>query len=135
MQIVTAAVIKKDGKYFVAKRKKGIRLEGKWEFPGGKVETGETPTHCLVRELSEEFGIVASVGELVCSSDHTYPWGSMRLLAYLVSHESGDFQIREHDEIRWVSSNDLAGLDFAEADLPIVKRLSGDLPTGEGGNY
>jgi 8-oxo-dGTP diphosphatase len=100
---VTAAVLEKDGMVLIARRKRGDRLADKWEFPGGKLEKGETPESCLRRELQEELGI--------------------ELLAYRVIYLSGDFQLHDHEEIRWVSPADLASHDFSAADIPIVKLL------------
>jgi len=65
---VTAAIIEKDGKVLIARRRKGSHLEGKWEFPGGKIEQKETPEECLKRELNEEFGIEAQIDEFICSN-------------------------------------------------------------------
>ncbi len=100
---VTAAVLEKDGRILIARRKRGDRLADKWEFPGGKIEEGETPEACLRRELQEELGIDVSVGGFVGRSCHRYPHGEIELLAYRVTHLSGDFQLHDHEEIRWVS--------------------------------
>ena len=120
---VTAAVIEKDGKILIAKRKKGGRLEDKWEFPGGKIEEGETPEDCLRRELLEEFGIDTRIKDFVCSNEHSYSYGSIELLAYKVEHISGDFKLIDHEEINWIKPEELGEYDFAEADKPIVKEL------------
>ena len=68
-QIVTAAVIERDGHILIAKRRQGSRFAGKWEFPGGKLEKGETPEQCLKRELQEELEIVTVVGDLICTTE------------------------------------------------------------------
>ena len=68
MTIVTCAIIEKDGKILIARRAEGQKLAGKWEFPGGKVEDGESPEECLKRELEEEFGIPTEVGEFITST-------------------------------------------------------------------
>jgi 8-oxo-dGTP diphosphatase len=117
---VTAAILEKDGRIFIARRKQGSRLAFKWEFPGGKIEADETPEACLRRELQEEFGIDVIVGSFVGRSSHRYPHGEIELLAYRVTHVSGDFQLRDHEEILWVWPNDLHFYDFSDADLPIV---------------
>lgn len=122
MQVVTAAVIEKDGKILVARRKKGDRLENKWEFPGGKLETGETPRDGLKRELQEEFGVDADVGEYIGSSRFAYRHATIELLAYRVRIR-GDPEVRDHEEIRWVSPGELHRYDFSEADRPIVEML------------
>ena len=120
---VTAAVLEKDGWILIARRKRGDRLADKWEFPGGKIEEGETPEACLRRELQEELGIDVSVGGFVGRSCHRYSHGEIELLAYRAIHLSGDFQLHDHEEIRWVLPADLASHDFSAADIPIVKLL------------
>lgn len=123
MKIVTAAVIEKNGKILIAKRKSGGHLGNKWEFPGGKLEEDETPEECLRRELYEEFGIESAVYEHICSSNYEYEHISIELQAYRVSHEAGEFVLNSHDEVLWVELYELPKFDFAEADKPIVKRL------------
>jgi 8-oxo-dGTP diphosphatase len=123
MQIVTAAVIEKDGKILIARRKKGDQLENKWEFPGGKLEPGESPQDGLKRELREEFGVEADVGGYIGSSRFTYRHLAIELLAYRVIRVSGDFEVKDHEEIRWVPPEDLDSYDFSEADLPIVQKI------------
>ncbi len=120
---VTAAVLEKDGRVLIARRKKGDRLAHKWEFPGGKIEAGETPEICLRRELKEEFGIDVAVDGFVGRSSHRYPHGEIDLLAYRVTHLSGNFQLHDHEEILWVLPADLPSYDFSAADIPIVKLL------------
>jgi 8-oxo-dGTP diphosphatase len=120
---VTAAVIEKDGKILIAKRKKGDHLEHKWEFPGGTMNPGESPEECLKRELLEELGIGTTVGDFICSSTFDYGHVSIELLAYKVSHVSGNFQLHDHEEIEWVFPRDLIKYEFPEADAPIIARL------------
>ena len=123
MQIVTAAILFKDGRILIAKRKKGDHLENKWEFPGGKLEPGETPEECLRRELFEEFSIETRVGEFVCSSRYTYRHGCIELRAFKVEYLSGRLTIHDHEEIAWALPGELGNYDFAEADIPIVKLI------------
>jgi len=120
---VTAAVLEKDGRILIARRKRGDRLADKWEFPGGKIEEGETPEVCLRRELQEEFGIDVVVGRFVGRSRHAYPHVEIDLLAYRATHVSGDFKLYDHEEIRWIHPADLHHYDFSDADLPIVRIL------------
>jgi 8-oxo-dGTP diphosphatase len=120
---VTAAVLEKDGRVLIARRKRGDRQANKWEFPGGKIEAGETPEICLRRELKEEFGIDVAVDGFVGRSSHRYPHGEIDLLAYRVTHLSGNFQLHDHEEILWVLPADLPSYDFSAADIPIVKLL------------
>ena len=120
---VTAAVIEKDGKILIAQRRKGSTLGGRWEFPGGKIEPGETAEACLKRELKEEFEIESEIGKLIIASRFRYCLVPIELLAYRVKHLSGEFKVNEHEEIRWVSPSDLSSYDFMPADHSIVKIL------------
>ena len=121
---VTAAVIEKDGKILIAQRRKGSTLGGKWEFPGGKVEPGETAEACLKRELKEEFDVESEVGKFIIASRFRYCLVPIELLAYRVKHLSGEFKVNEHEEIRWVDPTELGSYDFMPADKPIVKLLA-----------
>lgn len=120
---VTAAVIEKAGKILIARRKRGDRFEHMWEFPGGKVQPGESPEECLKRELYEELGIEATIGPFICSSRFDYGHIAIELMAYKVLHISGDFQLHEHETIEWVFPWDLKEYQFPEADIPIITRL------------
>ncbi len=123
MQIVTAAIMEKDGMVLLARRKKGDRLERKWEFPGGKIEPGETPEVCLAREMREEFGIETEVLDYVGASVYEYGHGAIDLRAYRVRHISGEFCINSHEEIAWVKKEDLLSYDLSPADVPIARKI------------
>jgi len=120
---VTAGVIIKDSKILIAKRRKCDFMGGKWEFPGGGLEPGETPEQCLKRELKEEFGIQTKVMGFICSNRHEYKTMSIELLVYLVHYVSGKVSLSAHDEIQWVQCEDLVKYDFCDADKPIVQKL------------
>lgn len=124
MRQVTAAVIEKDGLILIAQRRAGDALAGKWEFPGGKLEPGETPEECLRRELREEFCIEARVGEFLCASRFEYKHLPIELLVYRAEHISGEFKLNDHARIEWVRRADLKNYDFASADLPAVELLA-----------
>lgn len=121
---VTAAILERDEKILIAQRKKGDRLEGKWEFPGGKIEEGESPENCLQRELEEELGIEVEVGEFVCESKYEYPHISICLLAYQTFYLSGEIQLNDHAAVKWVTLKEMQDYDFAPADIPIVEVLN-----------
>jgi 8-oxo-dGTP diphosphatase len=123
MQKVIAAILEKNGKVLIARRKKDDPLQDKWEFPGGKVEQGETHEACLKRELMEELGINVKVGEFVASSSYAYSHISIELIAYRVFHISGEIAVSDHEEIKWVSVDDLERYDFPAADKPIIDAL------------
>lgn len=120
---VTAAIIRKENKILIARRRAGDKLGGMWEFPGGKIEPGETPEQCLKRELLEEFDIVTEVGEFVASSIYDYGDFTIELLGYEAAYVSGQFRLNDHDEIRWAAPEELLGCGLAPADIPIAKRL------------
>lgn len=125
MQIVTAAIMEKVGKILLARRRKGDRQARKWEFPGGKIEPGESPEICLTRELREEFGIKAEVLDYVGASVYEYAHGMIDLRAYRVRHVSGEFRVNAHEEIAWVEIKDLLSYDLSPADVPIAKIIAG----------
>ena len=121
---VTAAILEKNSKILIAKRKTGDELfAGLWEFPGGKVEKGETPKECMARELREELDIDVEVGELITSNKHKYPHGIFELLAYRVKHISGEMVLNAHDEIKWVTADEMSNFEFPPADIPIINEL------------
>ena len=123
-KIVIAAVIEKDGRILIARRKRGKQHPGKWEFPGGTLEEGETYEECLKRELQEELAATAEVGDLICSSEYRYsPDYTIRLLAYRATVISDTFSLSDHEEVRWVRPADLANYDFPEADRSIIEEL------------
>jgi len=120
---VAAAVIEKDSKILIARRKKKDTLGGLWEFPGGKVEPGETAETCLKREIKEELSIDTEIGGLISSSVFRYCLIPIELLAYRVKYLSGDIKANEHDEIKWVLTDDLNNYDFVNADRPIIEAV------------
>ena len=122
---VTAAELENEGKLLIARRPPGDKLEGKWEFPGGKIEDGETPELCLARELFEEFEIEVEVGPFLISSEYHYEHCSVRLMAYDTRLKAGLINPKFHDAIEWAELNRLKEFDFAPADIPIVSHLLG----------
>ena len=92
-----------------------------WEFPGGKIELEESPEACLSRELKEEFGIETRVGRYLGESVYDYGQIIIRLLAYHVTHVSGEFGLKDHDELRWLSRAELNDVEWAPADVPLLQ--------------
>ena len=125
---VLAAVIENGGRILIARRKSTDRFGGQWEFPGGKLEPGETPEQCLERELREEFGIASRIGRRLGSAKADSPEFAIRLDAYEAFHLGGEFELREHNEIRWVAPSEIAGYDLTEPD----RRLLGQIMNSRG---
>lgn len=117
---VAAAVIIKDERIFIAQRSKSDMLGDLWEFPGGKLELGETPEVCLKREIKEEFDVEIEVGGFIAINQHRYPHILIELHAYYAYWVKGTFKPLEHQDMRWVASTELTNYDFAPADIPIV---------------
>jgi 8-oxo-dGTP diphosphatase len=120
---VTAAVIERGGKLLIARRKPGKHMGGKWEFPGGKIEPGETPQESLARELTEELDVSAEVGELLCEVQYSGDGVELELFVYRVRITGGEPILREHDEIRWAYPRELASFDLADSDREVVEKL------------
>ena len=128
MKTVTAAILVHEGKILIARRGVGDRLAGKWEFPGGTVEAGETPEFCLQRELQEEFDINIEVGLYIGESVYHYGHGSIRLLGFLSRWLDGELTCRVHDRYAWVRVSQLREYEFSPADVPFVEALlQGDI--------
>jgi len=123
--LVVAAVIERGDEVLVSKRFPRGERAGLWEFPGGKVEAGEGERAALFRELREELGVRAQVGELYARVEHIYPDVQVELALYLASLAATEKpRPLQSDEVRWVRRRDLPGLPFCEADVPILTRLA-----------
>ncbi|MBZ5593653.1 MAG: (deoxy)nucleoside triphosphate pyrophosphohydrolase [Acidobacteriia bacterium] len=126
MTTVVAAVIERDGQVLIGQRKAGSWHALQWEFPGGKVEPGETPPVALRRELEEELDIRAEIGAVITEYEYQYSGRSpIRLIFYSVSKFEGQVQNRVFEEIRWEKRERLPAYDFLEGDVDFVGRLAG----------
>lgn len=122
---VVAALIVRDDEILCCQRTEHQALPLKWEFPGGKIEAGETPEEALRRELDEELGIRAEVGREIIRILHTYLNGnSVDLRFYVVERFETELQNRIFRDVRWVKRTELPGLDFLDADKELVSRLA-----------
>ena len=122
-KVVTAAIIRRSGSVLLARRSSGEKLAGFWEFPGGKVEDGETPEGCLARELHEELGIRVLIGRRFAESLHEYDHGNFRIIAYFADWIAGDLTGRVHDRLEWVKNCRYRRLSAPPADVPIAALL------------
>lgn len=120
---VVAAVIEKDNKIYCARRRNDGELALKWEFPGGKVELGETNQEALAREIKEELSAEIEVGDFITTVNHTYESFKLTMHAYKARIVSGELILSEHTGYKWLNPNELDDLDWAAADVPIVKLL------------
>jgi len=125
MKRVVAAVIEKDGKLLVCQRTRHQTMPLKWEFPGGKIEEGEQPRDALHRELDEELGIDAQIGDEIARLQHTYPNGAkVELRFFIVREYRGEIENRIFRDMQWSEAKDLGSYDFLEADEALVKDLA-----------
>jgi 8-oxo-dGTP diphosphatase len=123
MTIVTAAIIIKNHKILIARRNAGS-LAGFWEFPGGKLEEGETVQECLARELFEEFAVNATIGEPFGISEYKYDHGTIKLVAIYAQIEETKITSNAHDKVEWVSPKDLLTYKLAPADVAIAEKFT-----------
>ena len=123
MKDVAAAIILQNNKVLIAQRAPSDDLAGMWEYPGGKIEPGETPQQCLKREIWEELEVEIEVLDFFGESIYQYDHGEIRLLAYLSRWTGGDFVLKVHSRIVWVDRDGLDRVDFAPADIPLAEKL------------
>jgi 8-oxo-dGTP diphosphatase len=125
MKQVVAALIVQKGKILVCQRTRHQTMPLKWEFPGGKIETGEQPRDALRRELDEELGIDAEIGEEVARIQHKYRnGGAVELRFYAVRAFKGEIENRIFRDLQWADRKQLPNFDFLEADLQLVKDVA-----------
>ena len=124
MTKVAAAIIIEHHKVFIAKRKSTGRLPGLWEFPGGKINKGETPEQCLMRVLQNEFGVDVEVGEYLGTSVQEYDFGTIELKAYRTRVFNIVFKLKDHSEVTWAAVKDLGNYEFAPADKQFADMMT-----------
>jgi len=118
---VVAGVLSCDRKYFVAQRPHDKHLGGYWEFPGGKIDDGETPETALIREMSEELKVSVSVGEKIAETTNEYEDRIVTLLFYECEIITGEITLLEHIDSGWLTVDQMAEIDLAPADLFLIE--------------
>ncbi len=122
---VVAAIVERDGRILIGRRKPGQSHPLKWEFPGGKVEPGETPERALARELEEELGIGAAAGDEITRYPYTYPGRNpIELIFYRVTSFTGEPRNLVFHEMRWEPASNLGSFDFVEGDRGFLRTFA-----------
>ena len=121
---VVAAAIERDGKIFCAQRPEGKSLGGFWEFPGGKLEIGESPEQALVREIKEELNSEIEIISYINEASYDYDFGTVVMKTYHAKLVSGNLELLEHQNSIWLASDELDTLNWAPVDRPAVEFLS-----------
>lgn len=123
IHVAVAIVVNSVGEILISRRPKGVHLEGHWEFPGGKVERGESVFEALQREIQEETNLQIHTARRLINITHEYPEKTVRLDTWLCEHWTGEAHGLEGQEIRWVAVNELSNFNFPAADIPIISAL------------
>ncbi|MCH5258443.1 MAG: 8-oxo-dGTP diphosphatase MutT [Lachnospiraceae bacterium] len=122
---VAAAIIMDDGKIFATQRAHGEFKDG-WEFPGGKIEPGETPKQAAKREVMEELDTEIEVGELFDTVEYDYPDFHLTMHCFLCTVKSGDLVLKEHQAARWLTRETLDSVEWLPADIDLIEKLKTD---------
>jgi len=117
---VVAAVIRRENEIFATQRGYGEFKDG-WEFPGGKIEPGETPQEALVREIKEELDTEIEVGDFLTTVEYDYPEFHLSMDCFLCKVKSGDLVLKEHEAARWLTPTDLDSVNWLPADVAVVE--------------
>jgi 8-oxo-dGTP diphosphatase len=124
---VTAAIIKRDGKFLICQRPRGKRCEFLWEFPGGKIETGETAEECLVRECREELNVTVKIENLVKKVDYEYPDITVIIYFYLCELNDKEPTCIEHNNTQWCTIDEILKLPLCPADNKMLSLAANDI--------
>jgi 8-oxo-dGTP diphosphatase len=117
---VACAIIEQEGAVLAAQRSANMSLPFKWEFPGGKIEAGESPEECLIRELMEELGISVFIDAALSPATHSYPDFTVTLYPFTCRLKGGLVTPHEHHALKWIEPERMPELDWAAADLPVI---------------
>lgn len=125
---VVAAIIRKEDKIFATQRGYG-EWKDWWEFPGGKMEVGETPEVALVREIREELSAEINVDEFLCTVKYDYPQFHLTMHCYLCSLMTDSLHLNEHEAAKWLTKDELNSVKWLPADLEVVERITAGIKT------
>lgn len=128
---VTCAIIERDGRVLAAQRGEAMSMPLKWEFPGGKLENGEDPPACLIREIREELGVDVEILHALSPVLHDYGTWTIKLLPFICEITGGGIVLHEHRAITWKAPRELLELDWPEADIPVIREYLEYLGIGE----
>ncbi len=128
---VACGILEQDGLILAAQRSAAMNLPLKWEFPGGKIEVGETPERCLIREMKEELAVEVDIGRALTPTSHAYPDFTVTLYPFTCHLRAGTVTMNEHHALRWLVPTQWDELDWAAADLPVLEEyLAGTICEG-----
>ena len=123
MTEVTCAIIVREERVLITQRSESMPHPLKWEFPGGKVKEGESPEHCIKREIFEELGLKVVVKQSLPAVEHVYNTHSIKLIPFICHLDEGKIVLSEHRSYRWIHKEELESVDWLEADLDVVRIL------------
>lgn len=126
LEVVAGVIVNENKEIYICQRPKGL-LKGKWEFPGGKVEINETLEEALIREMWEELSCDIRVESYIGNNKHDYSEFSVNLHLFKVKVIKGTIKSNEHMDEKWIKFNDIKNIDFAEADIPLLEKISNKL--------
>lgn len=121
IKVTCAIIVDADGLVFAAQRSATMSLPLKWEFPGGKIEPGETAEACLIREIKEELNVEVEIVASLPANTHQYPGVTIQLIPFVCRLILGEIILKEHLDFKWLAKDELLALDWAEADVPVAE--------------
>lgn len=127
IEVVGAVIVNEDNELFAAQRPEGKSLAGMWEFPGGKIEEGETPREALAREFKEELDCTIKVKEFITRTVYEYDFATIALSTYYSELEEGEIVLKEHQDAKWLGVSEISELEWAPADIPAINKIVKDL--------
>ena len=127
VQVSCAVIINQQNKVLAVQRSEKMSMPLKWEFPGGKIEAGESPEYALIREIKEELDVQIELVSSLTPTRHDYGKFQIRLVPFLAKIKSGRIVLNEHNKMLWIKQSELSSLDWAAADVPIVKEIQNSI--------